>query len=242
MSTAVVVALGASTTMVTCVELSYRNQRHPFGDRRFKAALWWTVIVVIDTAAGLAILFGILTVKLVGQPEINSAKGIWLGIILGILGPLALRSPVKKVQIKDKEATVGITYVYDLARVSALAALDERLIRLRRRDVTLRRERWKSNGIDVDEVIVEFGRHIDDHERMSEDRRTEIRSSLANILTVPDDDLRLNGLIKLMKTVRFNALIDEFDSRSSAGYEPDAKPTSVSTSQPTIKTSGRVPM
>jgi hypothetical protein len=63
---------------------------------------------------------------------------------------------------------------------------------------------------------MEFNRHIDDYERMTEDHRAEIRADIANILTVPDENARMNGLIKLMKTDRFTSLIDEFDSRVPA--------------------------
>lgn len=192
-------------------------------------------MVAIDVTIGIAILFGIVSVKLAGSSEIDLAKGIWLGIILGILGPLALRSPVKKTQINNKEATVGITYVYDLARVNALYALDERFVRLKRRDVTLRRERWQSCGIDVDEIASEFNRHIDDHERMAEDRRAEIRASMENILTLPNEDLRMNGLIKLMRTARFTSLIDEFDSRVPIAVPPVAAHNHVTAQKTVVK-------
>jgi hypothetical protein len=178
MSVSAVVALGAASAAVTSVELSYRNQRHPFGDRHFKAFLWWIVVVAVDAGVGIAVFFGVLTVKLAGQANFNAAKGIWLGIIIGVLGPLALRSPVKNSTISNKQTTVGITYVYDLIRLNALLALDERFVRLKRRDVTVRRERWQSCGIGVDEIVDEFQRHIDDYDRLPTERSEQIRERI----------------------------------------------------------------
>ena len=213
MAVTTVVALSAASGMVTSIELSYRNQRHPFGDRHFKAFLWWVVVVAVDAGVGVAVLFGVLTVKLAGQENFNTANGVWLGIIVGVLAPLALRSPVKNSTISNKQTTVGITYIYDLIRLNALLALDERFVRLKRRDVTIRRERWQSRGVDVQQVVNEFQRHIDDHVRLPADRREDIRRRVRIILTVPDDEAQMNGLIKLMKSERFNSLIDEFDAR-----------------------------
>lgn len=206
-------ALIGSSTLVTCVELSYRNQRHPFGDKHFKAVLWWAATVVIDAAVGLAVFVGVVTVKLTDQADIKAASGISLAVTIGVLGPLALRSPVKNSNISNKEAGVGITYVYDLVRLNALFALDERFVRLKRRDVMNRRERWQAQGINIEEILEELNRHIDDHTRMSADRREQIRENIRNVLTVPDEDVQMNGLIKLMKAERFNSLIDEFDER-----------------------------
>lgn len=213
MSVLAVLALVITSVVVTCIELSYRNQRHPFGDKRLKAILWWVAIATVDAAVGIAVFFGVASVKLASDTSLKTANGVWLGIIIGVLGPLALRSPVKSSSIANKQATVGITYVYDLVRLNALFALDERFIRLKRRDVTARRMRWQSQGLSVDEIVIELNRHIDDHEHMMPDRREQIRESIRNVLTVPDEDVQINGLIKLMKAERFNSLIDEFDER-----------------------------
>lgn len=213
MSAVTLLALSSCSTVVTCVELSYRNQRHPFGDRHFKALLWWVTLVAIDAGIGIAILFGVVAVKLGNWPNNSLASGIWLGILIGILGPLGLRSPVKNSNVGNKRAEVGITYVYDLIRLNALFALDERFVRLRRRDVALRREHWKSLGICIDDIVNEFNRHLDDHVRMSTDHREQIREKIRIALTVPDEDTQMNGLIKLMKAERLNSLIDEFDCR-----------------------------
>ena len=143
----------------------------------------------------------------------NGTNHILAGAVIGLVGPLALRSQVATKKIADKDSPVGITYVYDLARINALYALDERMVRLRRRDVRQRRQRWYVLGLDAELVATEFVRHVNEHERIPEERRQSLKDQALALLEVRgSEDLRMDGMIKLLRKERFGALIDELDA------------------------------
>ena len=58
-------ACGVAAAIVTSVELAFRNQRHPFGDRRFKASAWWLFVVLIDAIVGCLMLLGAVAADVV---------------------------------------------------------------------------------------------------------------------------------------------------------------------------------
>lgn len=208
-------ALGAST-IVTSVELALRNQRHPFNDRRWKAVGWWIVVVAIDALVGFSILFGLVNTSVI-SPNLPHGASAWgSGVVIGFLGPLALRSPVRKSKLKDTEVPVGITYVYDAARLFSLYALDERMVRLKRKDVSRTRESWKTAGHKPFELVEELRVHVEEHERIDDDARQRIGIELENLLTLPGEDQQFDMLIKLMRRERFKAMMDDFSVRSSS--------------------------
>jgi hypothetical protein len=197
---------------VTNVELLYRNQRHPFHDKRMKAVGWWVSVVAIDVLIAGALVAGLIQTNLIQPPTVTNSQ-VWVtGFLTGLLGPLALRSPIRKKQINEQEVSVGITYVYDIVRLNALYALDERLVRLRRRDVSELRESWKAKGIDPDAIATEIRLHLDDHARLPNESKDRIIDQITNVMTLPYEDDRIDGLIKILRAERFKSLMDDFNA------------------------------
>lgn len=206
-----------SSAIVTSVELTLRTQRHPFNDRRSKAVGWWAAIVGIDTLIGFVILFGLVKSSVIA-PNLPDGTSGWLsGIVIGVLGPLALRSPVRKSKFRDTEVAVGITYIYDAVRVFSLYALDERMVRLKRKDVSQIREFWKAARLNPFDLVEELRAHLGEHERMEDDTKQRIGNELTNLLTIPGEDQQFDMLIKLMRRERLKAMMDDFSARSSPG-------------------------
>ncbi len=174
MSVAQYVVSAAAGGSVTCVELSFRSQRHPFGDRRMKAVGWWVTVAALDSGIACAMLAGAVGAKLIDPASANQSNQIIQAILVGALGPLALRSPVRKAKVKEQESTIGITYIYDIARLYGMYALDERFVRLKRNDVQKTRVQWKLRGLDSRKVAVAIRRHLDDHDRLDSERRDEV--------------------------------------------------------------------
>jgi hypothetical protein len=166
--------------------------------------------------------------------QYKGASPVLVGAIVGLVGPLALRSQITTKKIAGKESPVGITYIYDVARINALYALDERMVRLRRRDVRQKRHKWLELGLDAEIVAREFIRHVDDHERIPEERRQALKDQAQAALEVRGDEgLRMDGMIKLLRRERFGALIDELDAYVAVVEVPsDVKSAKVPDSSP----------
>ena len=210
------VACTTAAVIVTSVELAFRNQRHPFGDKNFKAVGWWLAVSIIDAAVGLLMLAGVVGVEILDPSAVSGTNKVLQGIVVGALGPLALRSPVRRTQIHDQEAqAVGITYFYDLARLRAIYALDERFVCLKRRDVVIIKDAWRCQGLDSRLVAASLHRHLNDHPHLADDQRDRIFAAAANSLTLPGEDQCMTALIKLIRQERFSSLVDELNS-----YEP----------------------
>jgi len=200
-----------AAVVATSIELAFRNQRHPFGDKMFKAVGWWLAVAIIDAAVGLLMLAGAVGIQILDPSTVSNTNKILQGIAVGALGPLALRSPVRRTQIQDQEYQVGITYVYDVARLQATYALDERFVRLKRRDVTVKKDAWQGRGLDSSLVAAAIHRHVDDHQRLAVDQQDRVSAVTANSLTLPSEDQRMTALIKLIREARFASLIDELN-------------------------------
>lgn len=200
-----------TASIATSAELSFRNQRHPFRDKRSKAVCWWCVIAIIDGLVSLAVLAGLTASNVVSKVPSGSPPFV-LGIVVGILGPLALRSPVRKSEVKGQESPVGITYVYDIVRLYSIYALDERMTRLKRRDVSDMRRKWAALGVTAEIVAGEIQAHLKDHDQLADDVKVRVAGEVENALTIPEEDQRLDMLIKIVRKERFRSLIDYFSS------------------------------
>ncbi|GAA5166878.1 hypothetical protein GCM10023321_58710 [Pseudonocardia eucalypti] len=211
-------AIGAvAAAGVTSMELIFRSQRHPFGDRKMKAVGWWLAVAALDAGVACAMLAGAVGIELVDPATVDHGNELLKALVIGGLGPLALRSPVRKTKVKDQDSTVGMTYVYDIARLYALYALDERYVRLKRNDVRKTRAHWKALGLDSRKVAAAIRRHLTDHDRLDIEKRDAITAGVANSMTLPTEDERLSALIKLINLSRFSALCDELSAyRESA--------------------------
>ena len=112
---------------VTVVQLHEQYKSWPFGDIRHKAAVLWMAMCMFDAAVGVLLsglgaaisMAGSMQISLVGQTY-------WGPAILVPMIPLALRSPVRKVEIAGQEVSVGITEYYDRVRLSILRRIDDR--------------------------------------------------------------------------------------------------------------------
>lgn len=212
MSVLVILAATAAF-LVSTVELAFRNQRHPFGDLRNKALWWW--IVVAATDAAVAVLVNLGFTGAAGLPKSNAqGNPLIAAVLVGVLGPLALRSPIRKKEVAGRETGVGITYVYDVIRLASLRALDERLVRLRRLDVDKRCATWTGAGILPEEVWVAIEAHVEEYQQLEPGAREEILSGVAVCQSFPTDAQQMESLIKLMRQNRLQSLIDEFSARA----------------------------
>jgi len=200
--------------VVTSIELLYRNQRHPFGDRMQKAAAWWFCVVALDCAVAGLMLIGLLSSGNLGVNTSHDKRGWLFAALIGVLGPLALRSPIRTSEFQGKDSGVGITFVYDRARLYALYALDERLVRLRRRDVTQMRIEWMRAGLTPSLVAHEIQTHVAEYDRMEDAARERIEAQSRTCLSIPDEDDQMEALIKLLRGERLRSLIDDFSQRT----------------------------
>jgi hypothetical protein len=200
---------GGGSALVTTIELLFRNQRLPVGDFKMKAVGWWLVVTVIDVLIACVGLFGLVKLGVVDSATEKIDQAWLLGFVAGILGPLALRSPIRESKVDERESLVGMTYIYDAARLRAMYALDDRLLRLRRQDVSKVKEKLKAKGMTVEVLITKTREHVEEHPALTEDRKDDIRSKIALIETVRDDDKQFDGVVKLLREVRFNGLLDE---------------------------------
>lgn len=219
-TSSVLICAGAGAACITLVELAYRNQRHPFGDRKQKALLWWLSLIAIDSLLAAGIVFGLSEFEVLRiAPE--TVLPAWAqGLVMGALGPLALRSPIRTKEIRNEQASIGLTYIYDIVRLYIFFAVDERMVRLRRADVTDLRLRWMGGGVGVDDVADYLRKHIDDHPQLPEEAKEETREAVKQSLTLPTEEQQVDALIKLLRARRFSSVRDHFtdlSERSSAG-------------------------
>ena len=199
---------------VTSIELLYRNQRHPFGDRRQKAAAWWFGVVALDCVLAGLMLIGLIKTGSLGLSTTDDSPSWVVAALIGVLGPLALRSPIRKAEVQGRDSSVGITFVYDIARLYALYALDERIVRLRRRDVTQMRTEWIHAGLIPTLIAHEIRAHVAEYNRMDDMSRERIQLQSMTCLSFPDEDDQMEALIKLLRAERLGSLVDEFSLRA----------------------------
>lgn len=221
-ATSVFVFSGVGAALITLVELSYRHQRHPLGDRRSKALGWWLLLALTDASIALGITFGLTEFDVV-QLSPNASLPDWgKGLAIGIIGPLALRSPIRTKEIRSEDAPIGITYIYDIVRLYILFAVDERMVRLRRADVTNMRTRWMNEGLSPIEVADYLRRHIEEHPQLQQHSKEEANESVRQCLTLPAEEQQMDALIKLLRANRFSSVRDHFSVQIEASAKGGA--------------------
>jgi hypothetical protein len=200
------VACGAAFC-ATSFELANKHGRHPFGDRR--ALIWWCLIGLADVlVAGLALVGGIATSGVDGL----QAFGFLGWIVIGILIPLGLRSPVRQVRVGGQLEAVGLTEYYDRFRIQCDRRLDDRITSLRRNDRLKVREAIESQGWTANQIAAKVPEHLRELRTRSTTERAKIEKSIKSALSFPAEKDRLDGLLKIMGDEGLRSVIDEMKS------------------------------
>lgn len=197
----------AAALCATSFELANKHGRHPFGDRR--ALGWWFLIGLADAAiAALALAGGIASAGSGGL----AALGILGWVVIGILIPLGLRSPVRKVRVGAQLEAVGLTEYYDRFRIQCDRRLDDRITSMRRDDRLKVQAKVEANGWSADPVAALIPKHLNELRSRSATERARIEKSVTSALSFPNENERLDGLLKIMFDEGLRSLIDEISS------------------------------
>ncbi|GAA5162077.1 hypothetical protein GCM10023321_47120 [Pseudonocardia eucalypti] len=201
-----------SSLIVTNIELSLRGRRAPFGDVKLKAFWWWSTVVILDCGISVAVVAGLVQAKTAETGVVASNDPWVLGLMIGTFAPLALRSPIRETPVRGQNAKVGLTYYYDVWRLYCLYALDERFTRLFRKEVRETRTLWMANGVHSRFILAELEAQLENHLTISEETKSETLHHANAALTLPDEELKMEALIKVLKDGRFSAVLDNLDS------------------------------
>ncbi|MGP0100353.1 MAG: hypothetical protein ACLPUT_01860 [Solirubrobacteraceae bacterium] len=192
--------------------LTREHRRHPFGDARQRALWWWCGLLFLDAAVAALLLTGAL--KLDPSTQLDGIKGPLRAFVLGVLGPLAFRSPIREKDIKHRTEGVGITYLYDLIRIAMDRRLEDRIIHLRRSD----RERVYTHCQKLAWDSVSFRGRIEEHldELRSRDKgeMEKLYASVRAAMTSDDETLRIRTLITISISEGFRALLADCQKQS----------------------------
>jgi hypothetical protein len=192
--------------LAASIYLHQKHGRHPMGDERGVAVRWWTSLVALDIGVAAGLLTGTFTV--VSLEHLQGSAGVARGLAIGLFGPLALRSPVREVRIGGRSETVGITYLYDRARIFLERGLDERITRLRRADRKSVVEEIERTNWDSTSLRGRLDEHLDDRKTLHPADRERIERKIISAMTLPADQ-RLSGLVKVILDERFTGLLDD---------------------------------
>ncbi|WP_163188656.1 hypothetical protein [Cellulosimicrobium sp. SL-1] len=195
----------AAAILVTFFELYERSQAHAFSRSRWRGLTSAVMVALLDGLVAALVATGFVLPAAMAIP--SGAKGLIYGVLCGVLGPLALRSPVRKVEKGDAVESVGITYVYDRARGRLLYSYDERMAWSIRREVAALRQSLVSRGVTPHQFASEIIEHSAHHAGLTEELRAEIRTGVERSLRLRTDELRLDSLLKLARERRFVSLL-----------------------------------
>jgi hypothetical protein len=199
----------AAALCATSFELANKHGRHPFGDRR--AFGWWFLIGLADAViAALALAGGIASTGTDGL----AALGILGWVVIGVLIPLGLRSPVRKVRVGAQLEAVGLTEYYDRFRIKCDRRLDDRITSMRRDDRLKVQAKVEANGWSPDRVAALIPKHLKELRSRSATEQARIEKSVTSALSFPNENERLDGLLKIMFDEGLRSLIDEIRSGS----------------------------
>lgn len=203
-----VVAALSAAAITTCTELIFRFGRSPFADRPRKAPLWWFSVIAIDVLVVGMFCLGLLAPVGVTLPDGKGASPWVAGFAAGVLLPLALRSPIRKAEIKGREVPVGFTYIYDAGRARLLYSLDDRMSWILRQDVVRLRDHWLSRNVTAEGIRNLILEHMENHPSVTPLVREEVEKSTRKACKFPEEGLQVDALIKIIKARRFIAIID----------------------------------
>jgi cysteine sulfinate desulfinase/cysteine desulfurase-like protein len=155
--------------------------------------------------------------------EIDTANagGVIRAAIVGLLAPLALRSPIRSAQIGGTTQPVGVTYVYDSVRYYIDSALDERMTRLRRRDTSARVATLVGCGWTSELMIGDIYKHMANRRKLRPEYEVEVRQRIESSRTLPNEGDRLEGIVNVLMTNRFVGVLDDLCSRSPHDHDED---------------------
>lgn len=208
----------ATAFLMTSFILARQNERHPFGDSRFRAIWWWLGILILDVLVALIVVFAAFGHKKISGltqtfPDLHGTPAAIRGAVVGVLAPLAVRSPVRTTSIRGRKEPIGFTYVYDLIRVPMEQRLDERITRLRRGDREKVMSALTSQGWDPPSLRGSIELHVDDLRLPAPEDRIRIRTSLKSAMTLPEEPKQMLALVKVMLAEHFTGLVDECKKR-----------------------------
>jgi hypothetical protein len=197
--------------LVTSILLGQKYGRHPFGDEKSKAVGWWAGVALLDAAVAALLTTGAFAV--VSLEELRHSAGFVRGALMGLFGPLAFRSPVRRVTIDGRPENVGATYIYDRVRIRLDRGLDERITRLRRADLNKLTDKVAELGWDDLALRGRLEEHIDALKNLRPGDRARLRQKISAVMTVPPGD-RMRGLLRIALDERFTGVIDDIKSTS----------------------------
>lgn len=200
------VAALAAAGVVTSTVLWYKHGRNPFGDHGV-ALRWWAAVVAIDGIVAALLLTGSFTLVSLGQ--LSGLNGFVRALAIGILGPLAVRSPIREVNIGGKPEKVGLTKIYDRIWIFCDRRLDGQVTLLRRKDRQIVLEDVQRQGWDPAGLAQRIEEHVTELRSLTNPERESIVEQVEKALTFPTDVKCLLALIKVMLDGRLDSLVGE---------------------------------
>lgn len=195
---------------VTVMQLHEQYRSWPFGDVRFKAAVLWAAMCMLDIAVGVLFSAFGAAISMAGPLEISLVgQTYWGPAILVPMIPLALRSPVRKVEIAGQEVSVGITEYYDRARLSILRRIDDRQTALvRSRNYATARDLMAS-GLSFIDFEREAHEHFSGLKVWTPAHLKEMTERLNAVSTLPTEVERFRGLVSLLREQQLESIIEQ---------------------------------
>lgn len=203
-----ILAAFVAALVATSAELRWEHDRFPVGTSAGSAFGFWALLVAID---GVVAVLAVLTVLDV-QVDVQGAEGIFRAAVVGLVGPLGLRSPVRRASVGGTQQSVGVTYVYDLLRYRVDWVLDERMTRLRRRDVAQSSNALISRGLLSKDAADLVSRHIRSRRRLTPVEMQDIQDGLEASLTLPSEDDRMEALVNVLHRHRLHGILKELST------------------------------
>lgn len=207
---------GASAFIVTICELRFEHGAFPPRRSAWKAIGLWLTLGVVDAAVGVGVAAGLVAVEI----DEAGATGAVRMLMVGVLAPLGLRSPIRKASVGGSTEGVGITYFYDVIRYRLDWALDERMTRVRRERTNDLLARLENRGWSPPAVASEIRSHLSERRKMSEEDDQTVREAVTASLTMPEVSERLRALVVAMTEARLHSLVEDL-----AGKSPPTDPS-----------------
>jgi hypothetical protein len=149
--------------------------------------------------------------------QLNGLGGIARAIAIGILGPLAIRSPIREVDIGGKPEKVGLTKVYDRIWIYCDRRLDGQITLLRRKDREAILKDVQHQGWDPQRLAQRIEEHVGELRSLAKPEQELIIEGTMKALSLPTDVKQLLALIKVMLDERLDSLVREVRKNRPGG-------------------------